>query len=685
MDDLYSLCNVQAVQRIITRSDFANFDRDFQRIAYALADQKIAAETEIDRQYWLALDPAFRERVKNRLEIVKPDHSPRCPWSRKDVKDCAMKLLENAPGSVPDLPVSRAVSSGPIPVSLHTAPIKTESFSMDEMMNKLGLMISHSLDKVSTNIATQLQAYQLQDPYQRITDPHNSRPQPNYHQRPSPPQNFNQQRNYNNNSNNFQSGYRQNNRPRGEGVIYGPPGSRPRTGCYMCLAPDHFLSGCDVYMRYLVAGKIKKFPDGRYRLGNGDELPDGPPGTSWQQRIDEHFTRHQTQQQPQATNGPIDQNSNAPNVQTNFVSVFAVPEVNIVDDSEQQIISALRGQLNLLVAEAVTAPQFERASIETSITVLNTRLQKREEALKAKTKAKVNRPETNRAEPKTMHPIGPVPHVEVPHISREKQPKPPPAVQVPLPMARGPPGPQYKFRAPVESDEAHKKVYDKILEQTVILTVEECIATMPTVRRYFKDAITGRRVSTEEEKAAGMVEVGESELASGYHMTVESGPVNFEAKPSLPLRCIEIWLNDVVKVDAILDTGCQVILMRKDVWARLRVPLSAQKIMSMESANGTRNFTSGVVPRVKMTVGSVHLWCPIQVVENAPFEMLLGRPFNAIGQTISRDFFDGNMEITITDPDSGEVITVPTHTRPFVEPPTEKEPAKAPVPAMGFQ
>ena len=307
--------------------------------------------------------------------------------------------------------------------------------------------------------------------------------------------------------------------------------------------------------------------------------------------------------------------------------------------------------------------------------------------LKAKHKAKNVPAEAPAPEKRSIKPNHVVPHVEIPSVNREKQPRPGPTLPLPAPIGKGVSAPQYRYRAPVENEEIPKKVYDKILDLPVVLTIEECMSAMPGVRKYFKDATTGRRVPTEEEKAAGLVEVREEDpVSSSFALTLNSGVV-FEAKPSLSLRCVDVLLNDIVKVEAILDTGCQVILVRKDIWVKLRVPLMAQHVLTMESANGTRNSTAGLIPRVKLTLGSINLWCPIQVVENAPFEMLLGRPFMAVGQCITRDTYDGDMEITLTDPDTGEVCTIPTHARSDgsernVENP---EPARAPLPCLkGF-
>jgi hypothetical protein len=643
IDDLYSLCNVQAVMRIVTRSDFANFDRSFQRIAHGLVSEEIAGESEINRQYWAALDPAFRERVKTRLEISKPNHPARCPWDRKDVRETAMKLLENAPSTSAETPAttSHITTSGP-PAANSPAPvIKTEVPDLEDFLQKMSMMLAHSVEQAAQNVANRITAIQMRD-------------NPPY--RPPIPRN-----NVNYNQGNNLPNPRFENRNR-DGIVYGPPGSRPRSGCFMCHNPGHFLSNCELYQQYLATGKCRRGRDGVVRLSNGEPLPTEPIGTPWVQRIDDFYVKN-PHLLPQGA--PQEQNNNSGNnVQSNFVSVFAIPEVGMVDSEEQQSLCLLRNQINALIQEATSAPAYERPSIETTINVLNTRLRKREEVAKEKTKSKTGKPEPPKSDPKTMQPTGAIPHVDIPAMQpRERQPKPPPALPLPPPIAKGPNGPQYRYRAPVESEEAHKKVYEKILEQTVVLTVEECIATMPVVRKYFKDAITGKRVPTEEEKAAGLVEVSEPTVCSTFSVGIEP-KVEFEAKPSLALRCIEIMLNESVRADGIIDCGCQVILMRKEIWTKLRIPLMAKKVLSMESANGTRNFTAGLIPRVKFTIGSVNLWCPVQVVENAPFDLLIGRPFMALTQSITRDFYDGNMEITITDPETGEVLTVPTYPRP---------------------
>ena len=80
----------------------------------------------------------------------------------------------------------------------------------------------------------------------------------------------------------------------------------------------------------------------------------------------------------------------------------------------------------------------------------------------------------------------------------------------------------------------------------------------------------------------------------------------------------------------------------------------------MESANGQSNTMMGMLPQIWFTDGEINLYCMVQVVQEAPFECLIGRPFTALAQTVSREFQDGMAHLTLTDPNTGASITVPT-------------------------
>jgi len=60
---------------------------------------------------------------------------------------------------------------------------------------------------------------------------------------------------------------------------------------------------------------------------------------------------------------------------------------------------------------------------------------------------------------------------------------------------------------------------------------------------------------------------------------------------------------------------------------------------------------------------NINLHSTVQVVQEAPFKCLIGQPFTALAQTVSREFQDGTAHLTLTDPNTRASVTVPTKAR----------------------
>jgi hypothetical protein len=121
----------------------------------------------------------------------------------------------------------------------------------------------------------------------------------------------------------------------------------------------------------------------------------------------------------------------------------------------------------------------------------------------------------------------------------------------------------------------------------------------------------------------------------------------YVAEHSLPLRVVFPEFENGVCPECILDGGAQVIVIRKDIWECLDLPLLTKKIMIMESANNMCNHTLGVIQNVKMTFGPITLMLQIQVIEDALFKVLLGQPFFALANCITEDNPEGGLCITL--------------------------------------
>ena len=87
-------------------------------------------------------------------------------------------------------------------------------------------------------------------------------------------------------------------------------------------------------------------------------------------------------------------------------------------------------------------------------------------------------------------------------------------------------------------------------------------------------------------------------------------------------------------VECTLDSGAQLIAMRRAIWTDLsrypQFPLKPTKTYNMVAADHSRSSTLGTLENVLLKFGDVELYIQVQVVEDAPFDILLGQPFFAV-------------------------------------------------------
>ncbi len=92
-------------------------------------------------------------------------------------------------------------------------------------------------------------------------------------------------------------------------------------------------------------------------------------------------------------------------------------------------------------------------------------------------------------------------------------------------------------------------------------------------------------------------------------------------------------------------------------------PLRSDHNLSMESANQGVNDTKGLLADLPLKIGNHTFFVQAQVVDDASYEMLLGRPFHTLTQASTRHFRNGDAHLTLVDPNTQAVITIPTHAR----------------------
>lgn len=132
---------------------------------------------------------------------------------------------------------------------------------------------------------------------------------------------------------------------------------------------------------------------------------------------------------------------------------------------------------------------------------------------------------------------------------------------------------------------------------------------------------------------------------------------------SLPLRVIFPTFALGVQPECILDGGAQVVVTRKDIWQKLRALAYLDCAISIQSTNSQTTTTFGLVPDHPVQLGPITIYLQIQVVEEAPFEVLLGRPFFDITSCSEVSTSGGGHEIQVKDPKTGASLTFVTAAR----------------------
>lgn len=220
----------------------------------------------------------------------------------------------------------------------------------------------------------------------------------------------------------------------------------------------------------------------------------------------------------------------------------------------------------------------------------------------------------------------------------------------------------YHLTSDAENAKVIDAVFQEMLDGKCPLPPRTVLALSQDVRRKMNDYVRVRRVDGPKDAAAVQL-LGEikGELAQ---QVFEVG-MNMAPQPeySLPLREVEMELNGKIRVAGILDSGSQITLMTKRIWEATRAPLNPGRRMPMQDANGGLKSTMGVVENLAITVGDVTTRAHVHVVENAPFDLLIGRPwFQAVRSALIDEA--GGVVLEFEDPaQPGRRMVIPTTER----------------------
>lgn len=695
LDELKRLTEKTRATAIMTRADLGLYYRHYNTVATYLVQKRRLSERERSEFYLNGFPLSIREAMKQRLRIKRPDVLS-SEYEFEHVHEAALFHFEDGvPGSAP----SPSASVFSPPVTVKQEPQEQQA---------VGQLIQAMADL--TRVFTASAQPQSQSQSQRPPRP----PTPRYRSgnEPAPGGAVSNAPQWN------QPPYR--NQPSFQPT---PQLQLGQQNCIFCSSPDHFIGQCATAQQYLRDGRAAVNDNGKVALPDGRYPPRHIPGINLRERIDNWWKAQNIQSESQAPNpvvstnylamnfleGPddyvfqVDVSPNPPeqhdpSPETASCNVVTSPDTTM--DTDQQI-EFLQAQIESLQDAQVYATQ---KGVDKKVKFDGVEIMRRTGPPKRDNRLPPPPPQGPYVNASGSIPTPPAQSQPAPAPPRSQpqsqlpqsalsQPNPAPNVYgrpgtragaVPIPRPQGPMRPvdlpskpptddaKFRYQSSVENDVNPADVASRALDTKVTISTRELLAVSPDVRRHVKDIVTTKKIS------ANLVEVLDSDNSSpslsGVSFPVPQSPAvyvdlvkynnGFAAATALPLRVIYPNFGHGVEPECILDGGAQVVVMRRDIWERLRVPISQSMAMSMEAANATMTTTRGLVENHPVQLGPITIRLQIQVVDEAPFEVLLGRPFFDVTSCSEISRPGGHHEIHVKDPSNNKPYVFPTYPRP---------------------
>ncbi|THU77215.1 hypothetical protein K435DRAFT_608978, partial [Dendrothele bispora CBS 962.96] len=121
--------------------------------------------------------------------------------------------------------------------------------------------------------------------------------------------------------------------------------------------------------------------------------------------------------------------------------------------------------------------------------------------------------------------------------------------------------------------------------------------------------------------------------------------------------------NSQEEVECVLDSGSQIVSMDTNIAVGLDITWDPDVVIHMQSANGNLNPTRGLARNVPFRFGDITIYLQVHVMDNVPYEVLMGRPFDVLVESEVKNTKQGDQYITLTDPNSSRRQQIGTYSR----------------------
>lgn len=259
-----------------------------------------------------------------------------------------------------------------------------------------------------------------------------------------------------------------------------------------------------------------------------------------------------------------------------------------------------------------------------------------------------------------------------------------------------------------------QEIFNRSIKGKIELTQEELMAVAPSIRNYYREAVSTKRIPTERVPEREITKVfamqepfddgssisvdwnvddfkeqdrhpdivssfmhqqspppGTRVAPDPYEQYLKELPADAElpmaytvvADESVILRTVWPVIENHSAVECVVDPGCQIVAMSEAIAERVGLQYDPTVILHMQSANGSMNDSLGMARDVAFRFGDITVYLQVHILRNPAYDVLLGRPFDTLTESVVKNFRNSSTSITITCPNTGRKSTIPTRER----------------------
>jgi hypothetical protein len=461
--------------------------------------------------------------------------------------------------------------------------------------------------------------------------------------------------------------------------------------CHYCGVYGHRISGCPQVANDIAQGKVRRDVEGRVILSSGSSIPRNTTGRWLKDKVDEWHKQNPNQRAAvEVMTRPTENQQMIYEIRESDAASYTLTTADRIFALEQEIL-ALRSKDSF---DGVHVPPRKKsARIEERSAPTNVAKPPDVPAKPPITTAKpASRQQPIEAPTNTQAPVHPFrkaaePAYRPPHERNfGAQPKP----------TNKPGDTAYRTYAPVQDPKIAEDVYTRSMNTPYItLSQQELLSLSPEVRQKVREVITPKRRVQDDQNpsmATAMVtmedvededdplpfadDLGPPEITTLDNKNIiVSDPYETYlgsllpgqlprrltvAKDSHSLRAVELLVNNRENVESIIDPGCQIIAMSEAICHDLGLAYDPRIRLNMQSANGEIDRSLGLARNVPCRLGNITLYLQIHVLRAPAYDILLGRPFDVLTRSTVQNYNNEDQTITIRDPNSNRVMTIPT-------------------------